>query len=398
MVYPQGLFTTPESGGGDGGGDSRDHQLRTGAADTMPLDSGSGSDTYMSPSWEDDFQPVSLSDHATLSEGLRAARLATGRDLDELADVTRVRRQYLEALEAGAYEKLPSRPFSTGYVRAYARALGLDEETAAERFKQESPDGAAPLRAPVGSELDDVKPKATPWIVGATVLISAVVLWNVARHSMAAPKAQASDIPISANETWSIGAPPGTPIRISAPLQAPKDQTVPEPYITPGLEEQLGVAVPAVGADGLPVQVQSAGPTVPVGAAFNPKGAIYGALPNASTVTIQARKPVLVVLRSPDGKVVNFARQLAAGEAFRAPNAGGWVVDVSDPMAVDLYFNGEYHGSLQATVTGLSQLNGQASALAARAAAAAQPVAEAPAVPAPAAPAAAPVTPGQTGR
>lgn len=321
----------------------------------------------MAPSWDDDV-PVSLSDAATLSEGLRQARLATGRTLEDLADATRVKRQYLEAIEEGAYDRLPSRPFSTGYVRAYARALGVDEETAAERFKAESPDGSMPLRPPVGSELEDVKPRRAPWIIGAAVVITGVVGWNVVRHAMLAPKHSASDLAASASRFFNIGTVPGEPIRLDAPLPAPPDQTVPKPYITPGLEDKLTPQGEAT------VQAASFsnGSVTPVGAAFNPQGAIYGAAPNESSVIIQARKPALVVLRTTDN-VVYFAHQLAAGEAYRAPLSGsGLVLDVSDPSAFSLYENGEFRGSLAQTVTPLAQLNSQAASLAATAAAQAQ--------------------------
>ncbi|MBS0296312.1 MAG: helix-turn-helix domain-containing protein [Proteobacteria bacterium] len=329
-----------------------------------PLDSGSESDVYRSPSWDDDAPPISLADAATLSEGLRAAREASGRSLDDLADATRVRKQYLIALEEGAWDRLPSRPFSTGYVRAYARALGLDEETAADRFKTEAPDHATQLRAPVGSELDDVKPRHTPWIVGAVVLISAVVLWNVARHAMTGQKSHTGDLAAaSSHEKWSLGWPglgsggDGNVIRISAPQAAPKDQTVPAPYITPGLEAELSQGQPVVAA---------AGPAVPVGAAFNPKGAIYGAGPTESVVLVQALKPVGVVLRGSDGTVY-FAKQLAAGESYRVPNGGGQVLDVSDPTSLSLYMNGEYRGPLAAAVTSTQQMFSQAQGLAAAA-------------------------------
>jgi len=348
-----------------------------------PLDSGSESDVYRSPSWDDDAPPISLAEAATLSEGLRAAREASGRSLDDLADATRVRKQYLIALEEGAWDRLPSRPFSTGYVRAYARALGLDEETAADRFKTEAPDHATQLRAPVGSELDDVKPRHTPWIVGAVVLISAVVLWNVARHAMTGQKSHTGDLATaSSHEKWSLGWPglgaggDSNVIRISAPQAAPKDQTVPAPYITPGLENELNQGQPIVAA---------AGPAVPVGAAFNPRGAIYGAGPTESGVLVQALKPVGVVLRGADGTVY-FAKQLAAGESYRVPNGGGQVLDVSDPTSLSLYMNGEYRGLLAAAVTSTQQLSSQAQSLAAAAQAQAQrqqAAAQAPATPAP---------------
>jgi cytoskeleton protein RodZ len=326
-----------------------------------PLDSGSESDVYVSPTWEDDTPPVSLSEAASLSEGLKAAREASGRSLDDLADATRVRKQYLIALEEGAYDRLPSRPFSTGYVRAYARALGLDEETAADRFKTEAPDHSTSLRAPVGSELDDVKPRHTPWLVGATVLIAAVVLWNVARHAMINPKGHASDLAAAAEKWtpgWSGGGDGGTVMRISTSMPAPKDQTVPAPYITPGLEAQLGVTTTPTTA--------ATGPAVPVGAAFNPKGAIYGAAPNDSSVLVQALKPVAVVMRGADGTVY-FAKQLAAGESYRVPQVAGQVLDVTDPGSLALYMNGEYRGLLTAPVTQVQALNNQAASLAAAA-------------------------------
>jgi nucleotide-binding universal stress UspA family protein len=140
------------------------------------------------------------------------------------------------------------------------------------------------------------------------------------------------------------------------------------------------------------------GPTIPAGAAFNPKGPIYGADPANSYITVQARKPVAVVLRSPDGVNVTFAKQLAAGEAYRAPiTQSNLVLDVSDPTALDLYFSGEYQGPLKAPVTSLHDLNSQAAQHAAQIAAQAQRAAavnpdEAPANDAP--PAAAAQNPG----
>ncbi len=349
----------------------------------MPLDSGSSNDVYVSPSWDDDRPPVSLADAVSLSAGLKAAREASGRTLDDLAEATRVRRQYLVALEEGQYDQLPSRPFSTGYVRAYARALGLDEETAADRFKAESPDATHTLRAPVGSELDDVKPRATPWIVGAGVLLSAVVLWNVAQHAMGGTKLLPTDFVHQVQERWTLGTTPGQAFAITAPLPAPKDQSVPPPYIPPGLEKELGATAGA--------QQAPAGPGIPVGAAFNPKGAIYGAAPNESNVTVQALKPLLVVLRSPDGATVRFAKQLAPGESYRAPlNSENMLLDVSEPSGAALYFNGENRGLLSAQVTPLSQLNNQAAQLeaAAQAQAARQAAAQAAAQPPAPAPAA----------
>src|ERR1700755_67959 len=105
--------------------------------------------------------------------------------LEELADLTRVRRAYLADIEAMRLDRLPSRPFTIGYVRAYAEALGLDGEAAVERFKSEEPDLNEPLRAPVGvGQVSD--PRVAAFLVGAVVILVAIVVWNVAQRAMLA--------------------------------------------------------------------------------------------------------------------------------------------------------------------------------------------------------------------
>ncbi|HYE42590.1 MAG TPA: helix-turn-helix domain-containing protein [Caulobacteraceae bacterium] len=333
-----------------------------------PLDSRTSGETYAAPARED-VQPVSLAEAASLGEGLKAAREASMRTLDQLADVTRVRTDYLKALEDQNWGALPSRPFTLGYVRAYARALGLDEEIAAERFKRECPDLTDKLQAPVGSELEDVK-KGSPVIVAVIgLVIAGVVAWNVTQRIATAKRAEATDV-ASTPSTWTQGQPLSV-VPISSPLPAPPDQTVPAPYITPGLDPEAQAASLAADVAALPP-----GPAIAAGSAFNPRGAVYGAPPSASSVILQARKAANIVVRNQDGSVVYLARQLAEGEAWRAPRDAAMVVDVSDPLAFAVYLNGEYHGSLEAKLTPVSRLNSQAAqsaAASARAAAAAAP-------------------------
>ncbi|HYF22749.1 MAG TPA: helix-turn-helix domain-containing protein [Caulobacteraceae bacterium] len=319
-----------------------------------PLDSGSSTEVY-SPAW-DQFQPVSLSDAETLADGFRAAREATGRSLQDFAEITRVRREYLSAIEEGAWGRLPSRPFSTGYVRSYARALGLDEEVAAERFKREADAREAPLEAPVGVEFDEVKSRR-PLIVGiSAVAISAVVLWNVAQRAMNAEKVQPHDLAraASVDKAWSLGYVPGQVVKVATPEPAPLDQTVPVPYVPPGLAAEFQ----AVSAE---LVQTGAEPVAPVRKAFNPKGAVYGADPRQALVILQATKPAHIIVRSDSGDTVYFARQLAAGEAYRAPPAlSGVQIDVSDPVAFDLFLNGEYAGKLETVLNPLGKLNQRA--------------------------------------
>ena len=257
---------------------------------------------------------------------------------------------------------MPNRVFSTGYVRAYADALGLDEQLAVERFKRETPDPSVPLQAPVGVAFEDVRRYSPRLIAAGLALVLAVVGWNVFQRVSLMRAPQPSDI-AAVPESWTLGAVPGQSLRLSAPQPAPPDQTIPALYVTPGLETQL-TGVDPTSAEAL----AAAAAASPVQRAFNPRGAIYGASASASQVVIQARKAASLVIRMADGRVL-FARQLAAGDAWRAPAGLTAVVDASSNFAdFDVYLNGEHGGTLTAEQTPLAQLNVRAQALARQAA------------------------------
>jgi cytoskeleton protein RodZ len=61
-------------------------------------------------------------------ERLRREREKRGVSLEEIAGSTKIGTRSLRALEEDAFESLPGGIFNRGFVRAYARTLGLDEE------------------------------------------------------------------------------------------------------------------------------------------------------------------------------------------------------------------------------------------------------------------------------
>ena len=177
--------------------------------------------------------PAPLSaDSPTLGAYLRAVREHKGLSLIQVAEATRVRRLYLEALERDDITPLPSRPFAVGYVRAYGRALGLDGDAAVARFKAENPEATQALRAPLGVHLDG-NPRRRVIYAGAAVLVVAVALWNIAQHTLISNTRSDAILPPMA-QSWPEAQRPG-PVVISAPTPPPADQTTPRPYVTPGL-------------------------------------------------------------------------------------------------------------------------------------------------------------------
>ncbi len=326
----------------------------------MALSSGSGRDGPQDDPNATDASST-FAHAATLGLGLRRARDLSGKSLAELATETKVNTRFLIALEQNDWSSLPSRVFAVGYVRAYAAALRLDEQFAVERFKRESPDTSVPLKAPIGIAFEDVRRNSPRIIAGVAVVALAVVGWNVFQRINLLRAPHPSDI-VAVPPAWAKADTTHQGIDLSAPRPAPADQTTPALYVTPGLEAELTGVDPDDPA-AVAASAAAAVDQTPVQKAFNPRGAVYGAAATASQVVIQAKKPGALVVRIGDRQVL-FARQMAAGEAWRAPLGVAATVDVSDPAAFDIYLNGEYGGVLPAVLTPLAQLNGRADQMA----------------------------------
>ncbi len=66
---------------------------------------------------------------------LRRAREKRGLSLGDVADKTRISPRWLQALEEAQLDILPAPVFVSGYLRSYARLLGLDGQALLERYQ-----------------------------------------------------------------------------------------------------------------------------------------------------------------------------------------------------------------------------------------------------------------------
>lgn len=330
----------------------------------MALDTGRVTDLHLD--MEGDRDPARIESYVpTLNSGpdigaaLKAAREFRGLSLEAVADSTRIRRSYLAAIEEMRLEDLPSRPFTIGYVRAYAKALGMDGEAAVERFKVDEPATDSALPEPIGVR-QDKDPRLTMIVVAGLLIIGAIVLWNVAQHAMAARQPP----PHTAPETAVAAAPanPAGPVSLGAPLPAPVESTTPTPYETPGLAEATaagGTSDAAAAQKKVDAAVEAEANAVPepLPQTFVAKGPVYGAEAETSIVTLQARKAGSLIVRGADGAVY-FARQLSPGEAYRAPALKGLAVEVSDPAAFQVFVGGQTKGLMPAPQSTVAKLVG----------------------------------------
>lgn len=69
---------------------------------------------------------------------LRNERLSRGMTLDQISETTKIRSDFLNAIENLAIDKLPSIGYVLGYVRSYAEVLDMDGDMVVARYKLDS--------------------------------------------------------------------------------------------------------------------------------------------------------------------------------------------------------------------------------------------------------------------
>lgn len=121
-------------------------------------------------------EAIDIEDIGTI---LKSSRLKSEKTLEDISSELCIRKIYLTALEEGDYETLPPVPYGIGYVRTYARYLGLNPERAVKLYK-----AAAQGEEPEIKEETSVAPeanKSNKWhvIIGVIVLAVVCSIWNL---------------------------------------------------------------------------------------------------------------------------------------------------------------------------------------------------------------------------
>ena len=78
---------------------------------------------------------IELTDDTEFSGALlRRLRESANATLQDVADITKISKRYLRALEENDYSALPAAVYVRGFVTEYARALGLDSKRVAKSY------------------------------------------------------------------------------------------------------------------------------------------------------------------------------------------------------------------------------------------------------------------------
>lgn len=281
---------------------------------------------------------------------LRERRIELGLDERSVATTLKIRVDQLKAIELSDFERLPARTYAVGFVRSYAKLLGLNAELLVDRFKAETcnleqgkPAELVFPEVPVTKSL----PSGQLLVVA---LVIAVLIYGIAQITM--PKQQVAPVTASL-ETSSVtvvDAPVTKPV-VHAPAPVAVQAPVP-PVQGPALPRVEPILpVIAGGAQLTENIVQSfvlsfkAPVAVPADSTATPAPAV----PGASRITLKALEQTYVqvkdsTLRKPHS--ILLARVLSPGESFQAPDREGLVLLTGNAGGVQVEVDGRSAGVL----------------------------------------------------
>jgi cytoskeleton protein RodZ len=237
---------------------------------------------------------------------LRSARERLDWDLDAIAAYLRIRPAVLSAIEDGRLTDLPPGAYAVGFLRSYAKLLGLDPDDVTRRFRAEAagltrkPELDFPAPVP-----DRGVPAGAVVLMGALLAVGAYAGWY--RMSDSRPgEPPVRQVPQRLADL--VKAPPApvevpTPPRIVA--EAPPPQ--PPPVLPSVPPTSAAAAIPAAGVFGPPL---SATP-VPPGAGLPP-------LPEGTRIVLRAKADTWLMVRDRQGRVL-LNRVLRTGETWPVP-------------------------------------------------------------------------------
>jgi len=169
-----------------------------------------------------------------LGEGFRSAREARGLTLSDVAEQIHIRSVYLNAIETEDWSSIGAPVYVRGFLRTYARFLGLDAEAAVAHFNEVVPPerSAAPAAA-----AEREGGRLSPWAIAGTLVALLLVAFVAVEYVMyvqqgrgAADVAQATAAPQpAASAAGSLAATAPDATASETPLPTPTPTPTPRP-------------------------------------------------------------------------------------------------------------------------------------------------------------------------
>lgn len=294
---------------------------------------------------------------------LRKARERKGLDQAKVAAQLHLSQSIIQALERDDYDKLPAAVFVQGYLRKYARLLGVDEDATISAYQELHPDAEQqplPRNQPdeVARELHNDNRLITYVTWGVLLILGLLIFfwWQSRMDSTEGPSVSSGEEQEVIERDFSPVRDSGlTPSReeTSAPIPEPRTQEVPAAIDTPlplAAEEPSPPASDLAPATNEPVEVLPPVEQAPVSAAGAttagqaPDAGVETEAPQAASaglVVFEFSGPCWVEVRDATGRARVIGVMRAGTRRSLDAQLGPFRVVIGDIHAVRLNVNGE---------------------------------------------------------
>jgi cytoskeleton protein RodZ len=251
----------------------------------------------------------------SFGEKLKKEREKRSITLEQISTSTKIGTRMLQALEEDKFNQLPGGIFNKGFVRAYARCVGLDEDQTIADYLEASgealPQPEAVPEVHIAEPVAETPSRGLPWgIFAAILLLIAIVLsiWSYRTREHAdhpAPARPAEPVPQNSAENSTVPA-----------------NTATQPAPAPATPQSVSpVAQPA------PDSTKSVSTIAPTTTTTSPAASTTSAAPPSSTSALSS-SPVSAPTKQAQAPVATTTQPAATPPAPRATAAGEFVVIV----------------------------------------------------------------------
>ena len=259
----------------------------------------------------------------TLGDYLREERQKQGKTLEQIAQKTRINRATLQAIEDNQDELLPPALHVRGFLKLYARELGLNMEDILDRQPQQ-PIKQSGLSLPPAPDIEPQKISLLKIFI-AVAIVCMAGLWAWQMFFGLAPFSQNTSINIVSPRPAQPDALPGPPVQPGTvgDLSTGPDTTKPQEQSEPERVSEQG-ALSASESQSKPDAALQAEKAPPVA-------------PERFMVKFIARGIVWMKLNADDEKTVDIT--LKNGERYRISAARTLTARLGNPGLVDVEYN-----------------------------------------------------------
>ncbi len=259
---------------------------------------------------------------------IKARRQEAGKSLANLAADTCIRLTYLRAIEDGNLNDLPEQAFSIGFVRNYARSLGMNGEEAVNSFRDYlSLNAPAKIDVPAPSTFQH---RNTPVLATAGVsLLGLAMTLTIVFYQQ--------KIPSNSFQEEAVAATLASNVTEEVAIAEPE-----EPEAKPKIsqEQQVIEAPVSIADDELGLTQRAMGHMTPAAhAADNYDEQVSDAL------SLKASEDSWFMLKTPEGEMV-WRGVLRAGQSYQPHDGENLSITTSNAGGISLHFGDDEVGAL----------------------------------------------------